>query len=628
MFKYLILTFFLTSHAFSSDDLSSLLNDYEEQSQLHKKTKVESAGHLIIYSRDDLDRMQAHTLNDILKSTRLFSLQETSNGLTGLQRSGATCTNSGCIRLYINNQELSSIRNSSSLMIFKNYNLSLIDHIELYIGGNAVSFGNEYGFVTIRLYTKTPSREQGTMVSLTSGQHGSKKGEFLSAGVLDNNYEYLIYGSKNNNYYDSLYNKNTEIKRYDKISNIYMNVQKKDNFLLEFSNYQTNHDSLFGEGKQKTPTDTFEENIYKYVAYTKFINDIKIQFSYAKENSISQNIDSSGIILSKDYNKTVNTIEKEFNNNVKKFSIINSFKYKDISLLYGIDYQDKNLGLDKLIHDNIDKSRDYNGTTNLKLYSVFLENSYQFNENNLLIATAKKEKYIHNKFDKTDNLYQLRAGLVSLINDNFTLKGFAADNYIYPSLKEFAKYPRVIDGAANLKPIHVNNYSSELIYTKNKHKINIMYMKMVIQDPIKINASKNYFTKDGIVANFYDTSIDYKYTINKNHKVMLQYYETHHNRSFDASPLAGGFIKLMNRYKRFDFYNELVFRKGYTSKFNMKVDDGYDFTSVISYKYSKNFTISLKGENLLNKAISSPVKGAFPVQTTQKKANLRMEIFF
>lgn len=85
---------------FSEDDLSSLLNEYESQSALHHKTKDESAGHLIVFSRNDLDKMQAHVLKDILKSTRFFNLQEGVKGNVALQRAGASCANSGCIRVY------------------------------------------------------------------------------------------------------------------------------------------------------------------------------------------------------------------------------------------------------------------------------------------------------------------------------------------------------------------------------------------------------------------------------------------------------------------------------------------------------------------------------------------------
>jgi len=56
MIKYLLFLLLSTSSVLlASDDLSSLLDDYEDKSQLHNKTKAESAGHLIIYSRDDLD---------------------------------------------------------------------------------------------------------------------------------------------------------------------------------------------------------------------------------------------------------------------------------------------------------------------------------------------------------------------------------------------------------------------------------------------------------------------------------------------------------------------------------------------------------------------------------------------
>ena len=629
MIKYLLFLLLSTSSVLlASDDLSSLLDDYEDKSQLHNKTKAESAGHLIIYSRDDLDKMKAYTLNDILKSTRSFSLQETSFGQTGLQRAGATCTYAGCVRLYINNQELSSITNASALMIFKNYDLSLIDHIELYISGNAFSFGNEYGFITIKLYTKTPSREKGTLITTSIDKDSNKKFNFLNAGILYNDYEYLLFGNTNKNTYDSIYNNNHEIKRFDDISNVYLTVSKKNDFNIELSKYKTNNDILTGAGVFNTPIDSYQEAIYSYFTYTKYYNNTKIEASYAKEENYTQSLDNGGIVLA-DNKGTINKMVQEFKNSVTKLSIQNNSIINNHSLLYGIDYQNKKLNLVRLEHDDSDLKDTFQSANQLKLYSVFLEDSYSINSDNIIIATGKYELYDHIGVDKKDEISQTRLGFVSLLNNNVTLKGFATDNYVYPSAKEFSLYSRVVDGNPDLKPIHVNNYSTELIYKKNKHKVNLLYMKMVIQDPIKINPqTMHYFTPANINAKFYDTSIDYQYKLNNNHKIKLQYYWTHHNRSFNASPLAGGFIQLSNSLGKFDFYNEIIYKKGYTSQKNIIIKNGYDYTSAITYKLSRALTVTLKGENLLNKAISSPVSGIEPVQTSQKQTNLRIEWFF
>jgi iron complex outermembrane receptor protein len=48
-----------------ANDIDSLLSDYAQESELSIKTKDESAGSLVIYTRDDLERMQVESLRDI-----------------------------------------------------------------------------------------------------------------------------------------------------------------------------------------------------------------------------------------------------------------------------------------------------------------------------------------------------------------------------------------------------------------------------------------------------------------------------------------------------------------------------------------------------------------------------------
>ncbi|MBL6973380.1 MAG: TonB-dependent receptor, partial [Sulfurimonas sp.] len=59
-----------------AQDLDTLLENYQKESDLSQKTKDESAGNLIVYTRDDLERMQVESLKDILKSLRGFTYLE------------------------------------------------------------------------------------------------------------------------------------------------------------------------------------------------------------------------------------------------------------------------------------------------------------------------------------------------------------------------------------------------------------------------------------------------------------------------------------------------------------------------------------------------------------------------
>ena len=79
MYKIVVvlISFFIT--VASADDFDTLLHDYHQASDLSLKTKNEAIGNIIVYTRNDLERMQVNSLKDVLKSMRFFSYRENYN---------------------------------------------------------------------------------------------------------------------------------------------------------------------------------------------------------------------------------------------------------------------------------------------------------------------------------------------------------------------------------------------------------------------------------------------------------------------------------------------------------------------------------------------------------------------
>ena len=84
-YKYILL-WFLPLFLFSVEDIDSLLDNYTKESAFDIKTKMDSAGHNIVYTRNELDKMQAHTLKDILKSIRHLTMMDNNLGAVDIQR--------------------------------------------------------------------------------------------------------------------------------------------------------------------------------------------------------------------------------------------------------------------------------------------------------------------------------------------------------------------------------------------------------------------------------------------------------------------------------------------------------------------------------------------------------------
>lgn len=133
---------------------------------------------------------------------------------------------------------------------------------------------------------------------------------------------------------------------------------------------------------------------------------------------------------------------------------------------------------------------------------------------------------------------------------------------------------------------------------KEKHKVNLFYgyakaKDMIVFTPVAQNINKK------LEAQF--LSVDYEYKINFGNKISLNVYKTFNN-SDEFSSQDGGSIKLFNSNDRFDLYNELIYRKGFTL-YGKKIDDSFDYNLGLSYKLDRNLSLKFKGENLLN---SSP----------------------
>ena len=156
------------------------------------RQKKKSAGHIIVFSRSDLDKMQAYTLNDVLKTLRMFNIQTTPVGMTTLVKSSSSLAANNPVKLYINSHELNSATLGNALTQYGKMNLYFIDHIEVYQAGNSVSFGNEPGSMIIKLYTKEPSRENLTSLQVSADTRGSLNFQSLDARVIDKDYNYLL----------------------------------------------------------------------------------------------------------------------------------------------------------------------------------------------------------------------------------------------------------------------------------------------------------------------------------------------------------------------------------------------------------------------------------------------------
>jgi len=622
--KRLLVLPLLLLHLHANEQIDNLLNLYEEKSALHNKTKDESSGSLIVFTRSDLDKMQAYSLVDIFKSIRFFTLEKDAMGNIKFQRAGASTESSAFTRIYLNDLEMSSASFGSALSIFGEYDLGHIDHIEVYLGSSSLSSGNEYGFVTIKMYTKEPSREKGFLFGLTYGSYNSHKYNALTAGTIDD-LGYLLYVNQTNENDKALHNKGVTLQRESQNLNFYSMLKREKDFSLELSYYEHNHDGLGALGIQKTPQKQKINSYYESILFTKYINSLKITLSYAHEDIGIDNVDSNGIKIFS--GGTAKSVQDSYANNIYKMNIQNKTKVDKHTFLYGVEYQKKDISFEIITIDGVDRRSEYKGPKSIEISSLFGEYDYQYSNDFLWTTTLKYEHYKNSYQSRVDNQVQFRTGIVGVLEDDFTLKAFYSNNKVYPSAKEMSSFPYPLNGTHSLKAMGVETASTELIYTHNSHKFSLGSALVSISNFVQISDTNTYYNQANTIL-FFDNFVDYIYKINKDNKIMFEYYSSSRNIGRNMSPLSGGYVKLFNTFENLDFYNELVYRMGYRSISNQDIPDGYDLSSAITYHLNKSIDISLKGENLLNKALKSSVQGLYPVDVIERKVFLSMDISF
>jgi iron complex outermembrane receptor protein len=383
------LAFLLFIHTVAIADITNLMGAYTYESELSHVTKDEAAGHVIVYDRQMLDQMQAHTLKDILKSLRGFSMQETNIGFLNFSLAGTSCSDSICVRLYVDDHEMSSAFFGSAFIWFANYDLAHIDHIETYIGGNALALGNEAGFVVIKLYTKKADRENGTVVQTGVDSLGSKSVQFLMSQIKDD-YSYLVYGSgldfEREQNHKGAYAFSNRFNHY----NLFAKVDKKDDFHLQIARYSINRDDFMGPGKQQAPRENDSTTWYEYLEFKKDWHGLAITASYAKESFDLLIDDANGIKL---HDTTmINRADRDFEADVFKVLVQKEVEVADHTLVMGAQYSRKTMRVNKNMFDGVDSPTGV-GPTKLYITSLFIEDSWKLFDDLVLMGTMKYDGF-------------------------------------------------------------------------------------------------------------------------------------------------------------------------------------------------------------------------------------------
>jgi len=576
----------LSVNAFCDGSIEGLLNTIEKKSDLSQKTKLENSGFSTIYTRNDLDMMQVKTLSDILKYT-MEGYRTSRYSIPDPLSLGPTPFSSSLMRIYIDDQEITTAMYGSGMIILGDLDLGFVDYIEVYNLSTSFAYSSEPTSVLIRLFSKKAHSDGGgSFQSMVTSRGGSTQNVQYIGREKDTDYITRFSSSNDNRkeYETSKEDLNRDVKRY----NVFTSVKDETQSIL-INASKSNKGGWIGPSMDASLDTSKISSEDAHLGYTKTIDDLKFSIAYdgLKDHGLYE--DAPLFYL---HGAPINTFETKSESAALSSELKYNTQMGDHHLITGAKYRYKVIHFDLLQMNGIDVPQD--GHTRQSVGSIFVEDSYAFADN-LMGTLGVQNSYVTNNggYD-SENVEMLRAG-ITYTNEQWTSKSFLfhTESYIEPYLI----------GSFYMKDIYpknqtLNSVAQEFKYENGASLYEFFMSYAWIKNAPYINANLRIDAAEE-TTNYLSSSLQYTYTYNAINKVMVSYRYQNIDHGGYQKILASHQLVLrnQNRYHKFDFFEEI-----FVTHSEYYDDTGYDLTLGVRYNMSDNFIITLKGQNLLNNA--------------------------
>ncbi|WP_457626982.1 TonB-dependent receptor plug domain-containing protein [Persephonella sp.] len=592
---WLILLCLVATTVSAGDRLESLLERYSQISQLYRQTVEESEGHLIVFTREELERFQYRKLSDVLQVIRYFTLQRNQFGEKILSYATIYPVENSTVRLFINDHEVSSVFRKTALPMWADLPLDFVEHIEIYQGESSVKFNNEAAGMIIKVYTKRPERENGGRIraegstrkdyglNLYTGMETSKEGAF----------SFFISRSK---YLSRKYT--------DGPVDVRINERKWYSY-IQFKIKGWNFESGFVEKKSGRfrgtgifypPEDSDFEGSHGYVSLGRVIStELNLSFRlYADKINTSsyQKGSISNPVLAYIPVQTVLWWSTDISSYKVGADFSGKKRYGRLLISFGGKFQKTGYTL----YDTRDllTIKDINSS---KYGSVFTESIYNLFSGLGVIAGVKFEK-MDRRYGTDINNILWRTGLISIVDEGRYFKIFLSRYYTPPYFIEIYTNPELGKQKNDVITAELSekNRFGRFVITGGYIKVN----RAIMIDPLTFTY---YNSEDTLKYRFY--SVDYK-KVFRNILFEAGYFNVSvNNKAYKTAPSAGGDVKMSYFTEGFSSFFEVIYRNSY-SFLGRKIDSGLNLNTGFRIKPFENSFLEVKGYNLAGRGLKTP----------------------
>ena len=605
----------LSSSLLSDDNINfdHLLSEFTQKSDLSKNTKLSNVGHSIIFTRDDLDKMQARNLKDIIKGLPLMTYQENRFGFANIRNIGSLVPfSSSSVRVYLDDHEMVSGAYGSGFALFGNIELEFVDHIEVYYNAPSFEYSVESTSLLIKLHTKVPERDKGGKVLLSAGSKGyNQESAFYSDKV--NDISYFAYVSNLDNKRDDALINEKEVSKDNGRKHLLATVYDKNNHILLDSQKfeQTPLSNLSVDGTASNSS--LEQDNLQISYINSYFNNVRIKASYQKSyNSINFKDDNSLFGYPNLYDPYVVTdFLMEYDDSVYTSEVNYGHKTSSNKFFIGANTRMKKVDLIGVKHNNLheDASSDYDRQN---ISSVFAQDELTITDNSIITAGGKYSEIDNNGGVDDHNFSLYRIGYIYNKN-SLTSKVFyyhtpnLVEPYLYSSWFNFDN--------KKLKPEVSDMIYTQLEYEEGKNYASIMYGHNEQENTLYYNPTYMYIPLTRSFVGSIDNATDlqktnfinfnYKYSLNSLNSIATNYFINFNDKTlaFDRYRQHGGYIRFLNTIGKVDLFNEIIYREDSIEKHAT-----FDYSTGIKYKHTDSLFFSVKGENLFDKAYNEKIR--------------------
>ncbi|MDD2399572.1 MAG: hypothetical protein PHR75_03085 [Sulfurovum sp.] len=569
-----------------AQSVESVMQEYTQKNDLSQKTIDENKGHLVLYSREQLENMRAKTLRDVFKTTPVIYYHENRFGLPDPLTSGAfEPYRSNFIRLYIDGVEITQGWAGSGLVLYGDINIDFVDHIEFYYAIPSFETSVEPAYLTIFLYSKDPKREGGGKLGLSGGSRGYNAQTF-SYAKQENEFTYMMNVAHTKEKREKIPNGTSLPLSRDFETTQLFSHAKSDDQAFHLQVMKKNADSLAGLSYDATPEASKMDYLNVHMDYgVDFDANWRAQFTYDWLEKEVYAKDDAPLLYMGFFSSALQELDAEATTSAYTGELTYHETVGKHRIAAGVKGRLKQL--DRL---NVQGEGDIAlGFDSEAITSVFFQDQYALAENQLLTLGVEGIHFGRNGDVEDDNLMQFRLGYI-YGGEHWTYK-----TYLYRVMFALDPLNRYLGYALSesVPAQKTLGFTQELAYTDEKQYIRLMLLLMKDEDGLVQNPGAAGDTK------YFFSVLNYDYRFDVNSKITSQIYYAEYKNIFGLNSLEdiSGFFTFFKRYEALDFYNGVVWHRN-----SLDWKNYWDWTSSVTWNVDEDLTLTLKGENLLDKA--------------------------